>query len=309
MYFGTYIALYYLIIKQEFIVMAVKTGKPKIRNSETDNILSIYLKEINSIPLLTREEEDFYARKAAAGNKHARDMLVKSNLRFVVNVAKKYKNQGIPLSDLINEGNIGLLNAVERYDVDRGYHFISYAVWWIRQAILKAIGEKSRIIRLPLNRAGELVQIEKIKKEYIAANGIDPDIKDIADLLNLTEEHVKDIINISRDHLSLESPVAAIEKDSATVSDYVEDTRYKQPDDFIIDKSLKEEIKKLLDTLSSKEADIIEHRFGLNGSTPLSLKEIGDRYNLTKERIRQIEKKALERLKHISRSQYLEAYI
>ena len=289
--------------------MSVKIKKEKTSKTETDNVLSIYLKEINNIPLLSREEEENYARKAASGDVSARDMLVKSNLRFVVNVAKKYKNQGIPLSDLINEGNIGLLNAVERYDVDRGYHFISYAVWWIRQAILKAIGEKSRIIRLPLNRAGELVQIEKIKKEFVAVNGIDPDIKDIADQLNLSEEHVKEIINISRDHLSLESPVASMDRDASTISDYIEDTRYKQPDDFIIDKSLKEEIKKLLTTLSNKEADIIEHRFGLNGSSPLSLKEIGDRYNLTKERIRQIEKKALERLKHISRSQYLEAYI
>lgn len=288
---------------------ATITKVKRAKKNSDENTLSIYLKEINNIPLLSREDEEKYARLAAAGDKNARDILVKSNLRFVVNVAKKYKNQGIPLSDLINEGNIGLLNAVEKYDVDRGYHFISYAVWWIKQAILKAIGEKSRMIRLPLNRAGELVQIERLKKEYLAINGSDPDLKDIASDLSLTEEHVREMINISREHISIDTPVSSGERDSAKISDYIEDTRYKQPDEFIIDRSLKEEINKLLATLSGKEADIIEQRFGLNGETPQSLKEIGDRFNLTKERIRQIEKKALERLKHVSRKQYLEAYI
>ena len=165
------------------------------------------------------------------------------------------------------------------------------------------------MIRLPLNRAGELVQIERLKKEYLAINGSDPDLKDIASDLSLTEEHVREMINISREHISIDTPVSSGERDSAKISDYIEDTRYKQPDEFIIDRSLKEEINKLLATLSGKEADIIEQRFGLNGETPQSLKEIGDRFNLTKERIRQIEKKALERLKHVSRKQYLEAYI
>jgi len=236
-------------------------------------------------------------------------MLVKSNLRFVVNIAKKYKNHGIDLSDLINEGNIGLLNAIEKYDVERKYHFISYAVWWIRQAILKAIGEKSRMIRLPLNRVGEIVQIEKAKKEYLSVNGTDPEIKDIASHLSLTEEHIKEMISISREHISLESPVTSYEKESAKFGDYIEDTMYKQPDEQIIDKSLKEEIDNLLSNLSIKEADIIEQRFGLNGESPQSLKEIGDKYNLTKERIRQIEKKALERLKQFSSTNYLEAYM
>ncbi len=288
-------------------ILKQKTKKTKL--SDDENVLAIYLKEINNIPLLSREDEEKYARLAAKGDKDARDMLVKSNLRFVVNIAKKYKNHGIHLSDLINEGNIGLLNAIEKYDVDRGYHFISYAVWWIRQAILKAIGEKSRMIRLPLNRAGELVQIEKVRKEYLSVNGTDPEIKDIASQLSLSEEHIREMISISREHISLDTPVTSIDKDSAKMGDYIEDTMYKQPDDQIIDKSLKEEINKLLSTLSGKEANIIEQRFGLNGESPQSLKEIGDKYNLTKERIRQIEKKALERLKHVSRSQYLEAYM
>jgi RNA polymerase primary sigma factor len=174
----------------------------------------MYLKEINRIPLLTREEEDKYARLAANDDKSAKDMLVSANLRFVVNVAKKYQNQGLPLSDLISEGNIGLMNAIERYDVDKGYHFISYAVWWIRQAILKAICEKSRMIRLPLNRANELVQIEKARKELQTGKGEDPVIKDIASSVSMSPDHVADLLNISRDLVSLETPVYA-EKDSS----------------------------------------------------------------------------------------------
>ena len=235
-------------------------------------------------------------------------MLVKANLRFVVNVAKKYQNQGLPLSDLISEGNIGLMNAIERFDVDKGYHFISYAVWWIRQAILKAICEKSRMIRLPLNRANELVQIEKARKELQSGNAEEPEIREIAHSVNMDEEHVADLLNISRDLISLETPVYA-EKDSSQLGDFIEDSGYPHPEDIIVDKSLKEDIVSVLRSLSTKEAEIIQYRFGLNGKSPLSLKEIGDKYNLTKERIRQIEKKAIKRLQHPSRSQYLEAYI
>ena len=289
--------------------MTTEKTKTYNRYSNDENILSIYLKEINSIPLLSREDEDKYARLAADGDKAAREILIKSNLRFVVNVAKKYQNKGIPLSDLINEGNIGLMNAIEKYDVDRGYHFISYAVWWIKQSILKSIGEKSRMIRLPLNRAGELVQIERAKKELLAENGIDPELQEIADAVGLDEEHVRDLINISRDLVSIDNPVKSSEKESALLSDYIVDNKNPRPEDIIIDSSLKAEINKLLETLTEKEAHIIEQRFGLNGLIPMSLKEIGDRYNLTKERIRQIEKKAIDRLKHVSRSRYLEAFV
>jgi RNA polymerase primary sigma factor len=278
------------------------------RSRDDENVLSMYLKEINRIPLLTREEEDRYARRAAKGDKAAIDKLVSSNLRFVVNVAKKYQNQGLPLSDLISEGNIGLMNAIERFDVDKGYHFISYAVWWIRQAILKAICEKSRMIRLPLNRANELVQIEKARKELQSGKGVEPEIDEIASALNMDPDHVADLINISRDLVSLETPVYA-EKDSSQLGDFIEDKGYEHPEDEAIKTSLQGEINTILRTLTEKEAEIIQYRFGLNGRSPLSLKEIGDRYNLTKERIRQIEKKALKRLQHPSRSQYLQAYI
>jgi len=275
---------------------------------DDENILSLYLKEINRIPLLTRSEEEQTATLAAQGDNASKNRLIKANLRFVVNVAKKYQNQGLPLADLISEGNIGLINAIERFDVSKGYHFISYAVWWIRQAILKAICEKSRMIRLPLNRANELVQIEKVRKELGGAGRGDSEIVEIARQLDMDQDHVADLINISRDLISLDTPIYD-EKDSSLLSDFVEDRGYKAPHEVVVDKALREEINQVLDTLSQKEADIIQYRFGLNGRRPMSLKEIGSRYKLTKERIRQIEKKALKRLQHPSRSSPLRAYM
>ncbi|MDR2631842.1 MAG: RNA polymerase sigma factor RpoD/SigA [Spirochaetaceae bacterium] len=268
----------------------------------------MYLKEINRIPLLTREEEDAVARAAARGNRVARDKLVNANLRFVVNVAKKYQGQGMPLSDLISEGNIGLLNAIERYDVDKGYHFISYAVWWIRQAILKAICEKSRMIRLPLNRANELVQIEKARKVVQSDSSAEAEINEVARLLDMDAVQVSDLINISRDLVSLENPVYT-DKDSSILGDFIEDENYASPDEHAVKATLQNDIEMVLKTLNKKEADIIRFRYGLGNSIPMSLKEIGDRFNLTKERIRQIEKKALKRLQHPSRQRLLECYV
>ncbi|MBN1835651.1 MAG: RNA polymerase sigma factor RpoD/SigA [Spirochaetales bacterium] len=276
--------------------------------SSDENILSIYLKEINRIPLLTREQEENLARRAATGDVEAKNRLVQANLRFVVNVAKKYQNQGLPLADLISEGNIGLMNAIERFDVEKGYHFISYAVWWIRQAILKAICEKSRMIRLPLNRANELVQIEKVRKELQIGSRGESEIEQVARQLDMDPDHVAELLNISRDLVSLDTPIYD-EKDSSLLSDFVVDKRNSSPADSVIDRSLKEEINDVLSTLSQKESDIIQYRFGLNGKRPMSLKEIGNRYKLTKERIRQIEKKALKRLQHPSRSHTLRSYI
>ena len=288
--------------------MATKTSYGTSSSRGSDNVLSMYLKEINKIPLLTREEELHHATEAAKGLESAKEALIQANLRFVVNVAKKYQNQGLPLSDLISEGNIGLMNAIDRFDVTKGYHFISYAVWWIRQAILKAICEKSRMIRLPLNRANELVQIEKVRKELQGVKGVDPAMKEIARQLGMTKEHVTDLVNISRELVSLETPIYA-EKDSSILGDFIEDKDYHAPDEQVIDASLREDINSVLRTLTHKEADIIQYRFGLNGRRPLSLKEIGSKYSLTKERIRQIEKKALKRLQHPSRSQYLRSYV
>jgi len=278
------------------------------KSSGDENILSIYLKEINRIPLLTREEEDKYARAAAQGDQRAKDMLVKSNLRFVVNIAKKYQNQGLPLSDLISEGNIGLINAIERYDVDKGYHFISYAVWWIRQAILKAVCEKSRMIRLPLNRANELVQIEKARKFISGGMSEDGEIREIARMLNMDSDHVADLVNISRDLISLETPVFD-ERDSSVMGDFVENEAYVSPESVAIENNLREDINAVLKTLTEKEREVIQYRFGLNGRRAMSLKEIGQRFNLTKERIRQIEKNALKRLSQTNRSEILESYV
>jgi len=273
---------------------------------EDENILSIYLKEINRIPLLTREEEDTLARQAADGSELARNRLIESNLRFVVNVAKKYQNQGLPLTDLINEGNIGLMNALEKYDVDRGYHFISYAVWWIRQGILKAISEKSRTVRLPLNRANELLQIQNVQRKAVSSTGEEPTFEEIGDALNLDPQLVSDLLSISKEMVSLDAPIYG-DPANSTVGDFVEDN-YRSAEDILMEKSLKEEINKALKTLSQKEQEIIEMRFGLNGAIPMSLKEIGELYNLTKERIRQIEKKAIERMKQPLHLQSLESY-
>jgi RNA polymerase primary sigma factor len=274
-----------------------------------ENVLSMYLSEINRIPLLTREEEDETARAASRGDMKARNRLVNANLRFVVNVAKKYQGQGLPLSDLISEGNIGLLNAVERYDVDKGYHFISYAVWWIRQAVLKAICEKSRMIRLPMNRANELVQIEKARKLTQEGYSADGEIQEIAQLCRMDSDHVADLLNISRDLVSLDNPVYTAGKDSSILGDFIEDDHYRSPDQYAVEGALQDDIETVLDTLNEKEADIIRYRYGLGNRAPMSLKEIGDRFNLTKERIRQIEKKALKRLQHPSRQRILESYV
>jgi len=275
--------------------------------SSDENILSIYLKEINRIPLLGRDEENDCARKAAAGDKASKDKLVKANLRFVVNVAKKYQNQGLPLSDLISEGNIGLMNAIERYDVDKGYHFISYAVWWIRQAILKAVCEKSRAIRLPLNRANELVQIEKARKNFEGLSE-DAEIRDVAAYLNMDPEHVADIIAVSRDLVSLDSPVYD-ERNASVVGDFIENDLYQSPEGYASELNLKEDLNAVLSTLTIKERQVVEYRFGINGRRPMSLKEIGDRMHLTKERIRQIEKAALKKISVPEVRQRLEAYV
>ncbi len=270
--------------------------------------LTTYLKEINKIPLLTAEEELKYAKLAAEGDKHAKDMLVNANLRFVVNVAKKYQNQGLPLMDLISEGNIGLMNAAERFDALKGYKFISYAVWWIKQAILKAICEKSRMIRLPLNRANELVQIEKAKKDMEFAGSESNELDEIAGLLKMDNKMVQTIVNAAREPISIDAPVFD-DPDSCNVNDFLQDETHQMPEDYALDMSLRGEINKLLKNLDKREADIIRYRFGLDGYEQLSLKEVGLIFNLTKERIRQIEKKALQALKAPAEMQKLLTYV
>jgi RNA polymerase primary sigma factor len=274
-----------------------------------DEVLALYLKDINKIPLLTREEETTLAKKAKAGDKAAKNKIVTANLRFVVNIAKKYQNHGLDLTDLISEGNVGILTAIEKFDPDKGYHFISYAVWWIRQSILKAICEKSRMIRLPLNRANELVQIEKAKKTISVNMTEEEEIKEIAAMLNMSEVHVRDMLNIARDMVSLDTAVRPNDSESSSVGDFIEDTMYTRPEDAAINQSMKEDIAKVLATLTDKEAEVLRYRFGLEGYKSMSLKEVGDVLNLTKERIRQIEKKAIKRLQHPTRAKRLSSYI
>ena len=277
--------------------------------SDDEQLVTTYLKEINSIPLLTREQETDLAQKAAHGDKAARDAIVKANLRFVVNVAKKYQNHGIEIADLISEGNIGLLTAIDHFDVTKGYHFISYAVWWIRQSILKAICERSRAIRLPLNRANELVQIEKARKTVGAHKTESQEIAEIAQALGMTDQHVRAMIAISREMVSLDAPVTSAEGASATLGDFVEDENYKQPEEATITEAMKDDIDSVLETLKPNEAKVLRLRYGLSDGKPMSLKEVGEACSLTKERIRQIEKRALVRMQHPSRMSRLEAYV
>ena len=274
-----------------------------------DEVLALYLKDINKIPLLTREEETTLAKKAKAGDKAAKNKIVTANLRFVVNIAKKYQNHGLDLTDLISEGNVGILTAIEKFDPDKGYHFISYAVWWIRQSILKAICEKSRIIRLPLNRANELVRIEHARKSIVGNKTIEQELTEVAQMLNMDKDHVREMINISREMISLDAELSTPENDKTSVGDFIEDTQSEKPEDKVVNDSLKEEINNVLHTLKPNEENVLRLRFGLNGEKPMSLKEVGDVCNLTKERIRQIEKHAILRMQHVTRARRLESYV
>lgn len=274
-----------------------------------DSVLAMYLKDINKIPLLTREEESELAQKAAAGDRKAKNRIVKANLRFVVNVAKKYQNNGLDLPDLISEGNIGLLTAIDRFEVSMGYHFISYAVWWIRQAILKAICEKSRAIRLPLNRANELVQIEHARKIVGGNKTEEQELTEVAQMLGMKVEHVREMLNISREMVSLDAEISMSDHDHTSIGDFIEDTNTPQPDAKVMADAMAHDISEMLDTLKPNEARVLRLRFGLSGDKPMSLKEVGDLCNLTKERIRQIEKNAIVRMQHPKRMRRLEAYI
>lgn len=286
------------------------TNTKKTNSMNEPTILSSYLNEISKVSLLTQDEETELAVRAAAGDTAAKNKIISSNLRFVVNVAKKYQNRGLDLEDLISEGNIGLIMAIERFDVSKGYKFISYAVWWIRQSILKAINEKSRMIRLPANKALEMGQINYEKKRIASSDKSEAEeITEIARNLGMTESHVKDMLNISKEMISLDNTVSS-DSSNTTVGDFIEDTSNLSPEDQSIETVLKEDIDSLLDnTLTEREAYIIRRRFGLNGYSTVSLKDLGTKLNLSKERVRQIEKKAIGILKSSNRSYRLEGYV
>ncbi len=282
-------------------------AKQSLKYRDEDRSLDLYLREIGETPLINAETEVRLARKIKQGDKRALEDLTKANLRFVVSVAKQYQNQGLSLADLINEGNIGLIKAAKRFDETRGFKFISYAVWWIRQAILQALAEQSRIVRLPLNRVGTLHKIGKISSRLEQGLGRAPAPNEIAAELELTEGEVTDTLKISNSHLSLDAPFSVSEDNS--LIDVLEDEFQPSPDEALLSNSLRIEIEKALDSLTPREAEVINLYFGLHHEKALTLEEIGARFSLTRERVRQIKEKAIRRLRHASRSRSLRAYL
>ena len=273
-----------------------------------DDSLAAYLKDIKRYPLLTREEETRFARACRAGDEAAREKLINGNLRFVINVARQYCHCGVPLIDLVGEGNVGLLKAAERFDPERGFHFTTYAVWWIRQSILKALDAQSRTIRLPAHAGSAVERIGWAHTELRERLRRDPTSTEIAAFLGVPARRVTDLMTVSRDVLSLESPAF---HDGAPVQlgDTVESPDTKLPEDEALANVLADDINQVLGTLSRRESEIIQSRFGLNGRKRLTLTELGRRAHLTKERVRQIEKRALQRLRMSLRMQLLEEYL
>ena len=270
--------------------------------------LADYLSDLKRHPLLTREEERRYARAARDGDEKAKEKLVNSNLRFVVNISRQYQNRGIPLSDLVSEGNIGLLKAVEKFDPERGYHFTTYAVWWIRQSIMKALEAQSRSIRLPAHAASVVERIGWARSELRQRQRREPTTDQIARFLGLPVQRVADLMSVSRDPLSLESP--AFDEDvPAELGDSVCDKAARSPEEEAMANVLKADINNVLGSLTRRESDIVQSRFGLNGRQRLTLNELGRRYRLTKERVRQIEKRALERLQVSLQARMLHGYL
>lgn len=277
-----------------------------ITNRESQS-LDKYLHEIGKVDLISAEEEVILAQKIREGDQAALERLTKTNLRFVVSVAKQYQNQGLTLGDLINEGNLGLIKAAKRFDETKGFKFISYAVWWIRQSILQAIAEQSRIVRLPLNQVGSLSKISKAYSKLEQEYEREPSPEELADILETTVDKVSDTLSNSGRHVSMDAPF--VQGEENTLLDVLEN-QDPDTDSILIDESLSEEIKRALATLTEREREIIVLFFGLIGSNhQLSLEEIGEKFNLTRERVRQIKDKALQRLRHTSRSKILKSYL
>lgn len=269
--------------------------------------LDKYLQEIGKVDLLTPEEEIILAIKIKKGDQLALEKLVKANLRFVVSVAKQYQNQGLSLGDLINEGNLGLIKAAKRFDETRGFKFISYAVWWIRQSILQALAEQSRIVRLPLNRVGALNKIGKAYSNLEQEFEREPSANELARELQMDITEVSDALKISGRHVSMDAPFAMGEDNR--LIDVLSNEEQPSPDYTLMSDSLRNEIERALSTLSEREAEVIKLYFGLNKEHSLTLEEIGEKFNLTRERVRQIKEKAIRRLRHASRSKNLRAYL
>jgi RNA polymerase primary sigma factor len=278
----------------------------QITNRESQS-LDKYLQEIGKVDLLTADEEVVLAKRIREGDQLALEKLTKANLRFVVSVAKQYQNQGLSLGDLINEGNLGLIKAAQRFDETRGFKFISYAVWWIRQSILQALAEQSRIVRLPLNRVGSLNKISKTFSELEQKFEREPSPEELAEVLEVTASEVVDTMKLSGRHVSMDAPFVQGEENS--LLDVLENDGDEKPDDGLMNDSLRKEVQRALSTLTQREADVITLYFGLNGEHAMTLEEIGEKFNLTRERVRQIKEKAIRRLRHTSRSKTLKPYL
>ena len=278
----------------------------QVTNRETAS-LDKYLQEIGKVDLITAEEEVELAQRIKAGDQIALEKLTKANLRFVVSVAKQYQNQGLTLPDLINEGNLGLIKAAQRFDETRGFKFISYAVWWIRQSILQALAEQSRIVRLPLNKIGSINKINKMYAFLEQENERPPSAEEIAKKLDMTVNDVKESMKNSGRHVSMDAPL--IEGEDSNLYDVLNSGESPNPDRKLLHESLRIEINRALETLTPREADVVKLYFGLGEHQPMTLEEIGETFDLTRERVRQIKEKAIRRLKHTSRSKILMTYL
>ena len=278
----------------------------QVTNRETAS-LDKYLQEIGKVDLITADEEVELAQRIKAGDQIALEKLTKANLRFVVSVAKQYQNQGLTLPDLINEGNLGLIKAAQRFDETRGFKFISYAVWWIRQSILQALAEQSRIVRLPLNKIGSINKINKMYAFLEQANERPPSAEEIAKELDMTINDVKESMKNSGRHVSMDAPL--VEGEDSNLYDVLRSGESPNPDRSLLHESLRTEIERALETLTPREADVIRLYFGLGDQHPMTLEEIGETFDLTRERVRQIKEKAIRRLKHTSRSKILMTYL
>ena len=278
----------------------------QVTNRETAS-LDKYLQEIGKVDLITADEEVELAQKIKAGDQKALEKLTKANLRFVVSVAKQYQNQGLTLPDLINEGNLGLIKAAQRFDETRGFKFISYAVWWIRQSILQALAEQSRIVRLPLNKIGSINKINKLYALLEQSNERPPTAEEIAKELDMTVNDVRESMKNSGRHLSMDAPL--VEGEDSNLYDVLRSGESPNPDRNLIQESLRTEIERSLETLTPREADVVRLYFGLGDQHPMTLEEIGETFDLTRERVRQIKEKAIRRLKHTSRSKILKTYL
>ena len=278
----------------------------QVTNRETAS-LDKYLQEIGKVDLITADEEVELAQRIKAGDQTALEKLTKANLRFVVSVAKQYQNQGLTLPDLINEGNLGLIKAAKRFDETRGFKFISYAVWWIRQSILQALAEQSRIVRLPLNKIGSINKINKMYAFLEQENERPPSAEEIAKKLDMTVNDVKESMKNSGRHVSMDAPL--IEGEDSNLYDVLNSGESPNPDRKLLHESLRIEINRALETLTPREADVVKLYFGLGEHQPMTLEEIGETFDLTRERVRQIKEKAIRRLNHTSRSKILMTYL